>query len=90
MDSMNTVDVDCERRSPAEEGTVPRKHEAEHPDDIGVELAPPVTPEQRRELVELRYRGPWPSTAPQAAAILRTLHEPPAPRGETEVPRPPP
>ena len=69
---------------------MPRKHEAEHPDDIGVELAPPVTPEQRRELVELRYRGPWPSTAPQAAAILRTLHEPPAPRGETEVPRPPP
>jgi hypothetical protein len=69
---------------------VPRKHEAEHPDDLGIDLAPPVTPAQRRELVALRYRGPWPSTAPQAAAILRRLQGPTAPGGETEVPRPPP
>jgi hypothetical protein len=69
---------------------MPHKRDTEHPDDLGIDLAPPVTPAQRRELVALRYRGPWPSTAPQAAAILRTLHEPPAPGGETEVPRQPP
>ena len=68
---------------------MPRKRVDEHPDDLGIELAPPVTPQQIRELRALVYRGPWPSTAPQAAAILRTLHEPPALGGETEVPRHP-
>jgi hypothetical protein len=47
------------------------KRAREHPDDVGVDLAPPVTAQQRTELYEVHYRGPWPSTAPQADALLR-------------------
>lgn len=47
------------------------KHEDEHPDDVGVELALPVTPSQLMELHALGYRGPTPSTFPQADALLR-------------------
>jgi hypothetical protein len=71
MDSMNTVDVDRDDAARQRRGTVPRKHEAEHPDDIGVELAPRVTPQQLTELFACGYRGPTPSTAPQAEAILQ-------------------
>ena len=89
MDSMNTVAVDHNNAARQRRGTVPRKHEAEHPDDIGVDLAPAVTADQLRTLRELGYRGPTPSTAPQAAAILRRLQGMAAPGGETEVPRHP-
>jgi hypothetical protein len=52
---------------------MPRKRDREeHPDDIGVDdLAPPVSPSQLVELHACGYRGPTPSTAPQAADILR-------------------
>lgn len=52
---------------------MPRKRDREHPADIGVDLAPTVTPEQRLELSELRYRGPTPSTQEQAAWVLGQL-----------------
>jgi len=87
---MNTVAVDPNNAARQRRGTVPRKHEAEHPDDIGVDLAPAVTADQLRALRELGYRGPTPSTAPQAAAIVRRLQGPPAPRGDPEGPRHPP
>jgi hypothetical protein len=48
---------------------MPRKR-TEHPDDIGVDLAPRVTPQQLIELFALGYRGPTPSTDAQAEAIL--------------------
>lgn len=50
---------------------MPRKRAVEPPDDIGVDLAPRVTPQQLTELFACGYRGPTPSTAPQAAALLR-------------------
>ena len=65
---------------------MPRKHEAEHPDDIGVDLAPPVTPQQLTELFALRYRGPTPSTIPQAEAILQQWRRSGAPRTEPAAP----
>jgi hypothetical protein len=51
---------------------MPRKRTVEH-DDADVDLAPPVTAAQRAELARLRYRGPTPSTQPQAAALLQRL-----------------
>jgi hypothetical protein len=80
------MDVDRHDAARKSKGTVPRK-QAEHPDDRGIDLAPPVTPAQRRELAALRYRGPWPSTGPQAEAILQQWRrsapstEPAAPPG---------
>jgi len=50
---------------------MPHKRDKEHPDDIGVELAARVTPQQLTELFACGYRGPTPSTAPQAEAILQ-------------------
>jgi hypothetical protein len=50
---------------------MPRKRDREHPDDIGIDLAPSVTLEQRTALYEMHYRGPWPSTQGQADEILR-------------------
>jgi hypothetical protein len=59
---------------------MPRKRDREHPDDIGVVLAPAVSPQQLAELAELGYRGPTPSTQPQAADLLRQWRRsPPAP-----------
>lgn len=65
---------------------MPRKQEVEHPDDADTQLAPAVRPGQIRELQAFGYRGAWPSTEAQAAAILRRLHSARAPRGEPEVP----
>jgi hypothetical protein len=65
---------------------VPRKPEPEQPDDL-TELAPPVHPQQLTELYALGYRGPSPSTSPQAEEILRQWRqsapstEPAAPPG---------
>jgi hypothetical protein len=63
---------------------MPRKRDTEHPDDIGIALASAVTPDQIKELQALGYRGAWPASGPQAAAILQTLRGAPAPRGEPE------
>lgn len=54
---------------------MPRKNVVHHPDDLDVELAPVVTPEQLAALEALGYRGAWPSTAAQAAAILERLQQ---------------
>jgi len=54
---------------------MPRKKAVEHPDDADVALAPPVTAAQRAALARLRYRGPTPSTQPQAAALVQRLEE---------------
>jgi hypothetical protein len=56
---------------------MPRPKAVEHDDD-NVELAEPVTPDQRQQLYELRFRGPSPSTATQASAILARLRSAPA------------
>ena len=53
---------------------MPRKRADEH-DDTDVDLAPPVTAEQRQALYALGFRGAWPSTEPQAAALLQRLEE---------------
>ncbi len=50
---------------------MPRKRDREHPDDLGVNLALAVTPEELQELRALGYRGPTPSTQPQAADLLQ-------------------
>jgi hypothetical protein len=52
---------------------MPRSKAVKYPDDADVDLAPPVTAAQRAELARLRYRGPTPSTQPQAAALLKHL-----------------
>jgi hypothetical protein len=52
---------------------MPRKKAVEHPDDVEIDLAPAVTPQQLGELSALGYRGPTPSTHPQAAALLQRL-----------------
>jgi hypothetical protein len=49
---------------------MPRKR-PEHPDDDHGGLAPPVTPHQLAELRRLGYKGPTPSTAPQAEWLLQ-------------------
>ena len=60
----------------------------EHPDDIGVELAPRVTPQQLADLFACGYRGPTPSTAPQADALLRQWRRSTPPVEEAQdVPR---
>jgi hypothetical protein len=51
-----------------------RKRAVEH-DDADVDLAPTVTPQQLAALSALGYRGPTPSTQPQAATLLRRLEE---------------
>jgi len=66
--------------------TMPRKRDRDDADDANAGLAPPVTPAQRRELAALRYRGPWPSTAPQAEAILQQWRRSGAPRTEPAAP----
>jgi hypothetical protein len=55
---------------------MPRSKAVAHPDDADVDLAPQVTAEQLAALYALGYRGPSPSTQPQASAILATLHGP--------------
>lgn len=55
---------------------MPRKKTVDHPDDIDVDLAPLVSPSQLAELHALGYRGPTPSTEPQAAALLRQWQRP--------------
>lgn len=55
---------------------MPRKHEAEGPRDVGAVLAPAVTPQQLTDLFAWGYRGPTPSTAPQADALLRQWRRP--------------
>jgi len=50
-----------------------RKRDREDPDDSGIELAPAITVEQRQRLFEIGYKGAWPSTEAQAAALLRRL-----------------
>jgi hypothetical protein len=49
-----------------------RKRAVEH-DDADVDMAPTVTPQQLAALSALGFRGPTPSTQPQAAALLRRL-----------------
>lgn len=51
---------------------MPRRQAVE-PDDVDTALAPAVTAQQRVELAARGYRGPTPSTEPQAAALLRRL-----------------
>jgi len=60
---------------------VSRKRAVEHNDEA-VELAAPLTAEQRQELYALRFRGAWPSTRAQAEAVLHRLR--PAPTGEDQ------
>ena len=65
---------------------MPRRKAVKYPDDADVDLAPPVTAEQRAELAALRYRGPTPSTQPQAAALLRRLEAEQHRRGGLRTP----
>jgi hypothetical protein len=55
-----------------------RKNVVEHPDDDHVALAEPVTADELRQLSALGWRGPTPSTAAQASAILERLRAAPA------------
>lgn len=50
---------------------MPRRNKAVDDPEDDVVLAPRVTPQQLTELFALGYRGPTPSTMPQAEAILR-------------------
>ena len=54
-----------------------RKNVVEDPDDTEVDLAPRVTPQQLSELYARGWRGPTPSTAAQASAILERLRSAP-------------
>jgi hypothetical protein len=72
---------------------VPRTRKRSTPavdDEAHITLADPVNPQQRLELQSLGYKGPWPTSGPQAEAILQTLRGTRAPRGETDRQRPPP
>ena len=61
---------------------MPRRKAIEHPDDKDIDLAPPSTRDQLAALAALGYRGPTPSTHPQAATLLRLLREEAPPLGE--------
>ena len=50
-----------------------KKRQEQPDDDEGVTLAPGVTPAQKDALCRLQWRGPTPSTAPQAVMILARL-----------------
>jgi hypothetical protein len=65
---------------------MPRKRADEHPDDLGVDLAPAVTADQWRALRELGYTGPAPVSGPQAEAILRQWRRSRAPSTEPAAP----
>jgi hypothetical protein len=52
---------------------MPRRKAVDDPEDAGLDLAPAVTAQQLAALAALGYRGPTPSTQPQAAALLRRL-----------------
>jgi len=54
---------------------MPRRKAVAHSDDRDFDLAPAVTSQQLTELSTLGYRGPTPSTQPQAAALIRRLRE---------------
>jgi len=55
---------------------MPRRKAVEQ-DDADVDLAPRVTPQQLSELYARGWRGPTPSTAAQASAILERLRSAP-------------